>query len=98
VTLPIIKGAEIDYPIQLIAEDSARLTRYLNHVTKDPSKILIVEFLYDSSHGKWKLKTIRSDKNRANHKKVVENTLFVIRENLTMRDLKHAFPPKNLVS
>jgi hypothetical protein len=85
------RGADTDYPIQMNPDDLARLTRYANHVLKDQKTVVIVECVYDNKSLKWKLKMVRTDKNRANHIRVVQNTMEVIQENLGLEDLKKYF-------
>jgi len=85
------RGEDREYEIKMRNEDLSRLTRYLS-VQKDPN--LIIEVCFDVKNAQWKFKMIRTDKAKANHIRVVTNTVDVIHENINEKDLLKFFPPK----
>jgi len=79
-----------EFPIQLRADDSIRLTRYMS-VQKENT--LIVELCFDNKSSCWKFKCIRTDKAKANFRTTVTSTQDSIIENITEKELLQQHPP-----
>lgn len=89
------RGVETEYPLQIVAEDYQRLSRYASHILKDPKTVVIVELVYDLVAQKWKLKMVRTDKNRANYVRVVSDTIKSVNEHIGTEDLKRYFAKRS---
>lgn len=85
------RNIELPYNVQVIAEDYQKLARYASHALKDPKTVVIVELVYDLIVQQWKLKMIRTDKNRANFIKVVTDTVRSVGEHISVDDLRRYF-------
>jgi len=79
-------GRDLKLNINLQRSDNDRLIRFMS-TQKNPN--LIIELCcLDISKNLWKFKMIRTDKARANHIRVVENTEAVLKENIGEEELK----------
>jgi len=82
------RGIEKDYPILLKQDHHNRLLRYMS-AQKESS--CVVEVCYSAKESVWKFKCIRTDKNKANHIRTITNTMDVIKENLSVKELVSMF-------
>jgi mRNA guanylyltransferase len=83
----------VNWPdFDMLPHDWDKLTSALA-TTRDPSKA-VIECAFNNETQKWMFLCLRPDKDRPNHIKTVQHTLFIVNENITLEELVHRVPLK----